>query len=627
MSIAASSRKMSELFVKAAEEAGASDPEKIEEMVNDAARGQRSIIDDLLDSQLVNEETLLGDLSDKLGMEYIGELSPKNGRRLKQVCPARVAIKHRLLPLWVGTEPPVDEDEEGLDGTKPEDDAVEAASESGAEPEAEEGMAGAENGDEPEGPPKQERLCIATYDPFNLLARQAASQGIDLPIEWTMASRKRIISGIQKLYGVGANTFEEILAGREGAEEWADEKEEKTQLDEEDEEASVVNFVNQLIREALEQRATDIHVEPLENTLRVRYRIDGLLQDVPLPENIKALQAMVIARLKIMSRLDIAERRLPQDGRIALEMEGSPIDVRVATIPTVEGESVSLRLLNQQKFTLDKLGMIPKIRRTMDALLKMSNGIILITGPTGSGKSTSLYTFLSVLNSLDTRIVTIEDPVENKLEGVMQIAVKPEIDLTFARGLRSILRGDPNIVMIGEMRDLETAEIAVRASLTGHLVFSTLHTNDSIGGISRLIDMGVEPFLVSASVRAFLAQRLVRRLCRHCRQPVVIPDEEKDAVGFPLDLEGQAYSANPVGCDRCHHTGFNGRLAIYEICVLSKQIQDLIVRRATEGEILKQAISEGFIDMRDYGYWKVMEGETTLEEVLSATTTEFEMAD
>jgi general secretion pathway protein E len=616
MSIAAISRKTSGLFVQAAEVAGAPDPEKIEEIVNAAAKGQRSIIDDVLDSQLVNEEVFLGDLSEKLAMPWLTEINPKNGRRLKQVCPAQVAIKHRLLPLWVGTEPPKDEDEEGLDATT-EEDGVTQQNNSDAENIAAEAAASA----------RPERLCIATYDPFGLLARQAASQGIDLPIEWTMASRTRIINGIQKLYGVGANTFDAILAGREGADEWSDEKEEKTDLDEDDEEASVVNFVNQLIREALDQRATDIHVEPLENTLRVRYRVDGLLQDVPLPENIKALQSMVIARLKIMSRLDIAERRLPQDGRISLEMEGDAIDVRVATIPTVEGESVSLRLLNQQKFTMDKLGMIPKIRKTMDSLLKMSNGIVLITGPTGSGKSTSLYTFLTVLNSVDTRIVTIEDPVENKLEGVMQIAVKPEIDLTFGRGLRSILRGDPNIVMIGEMRDLETAEIAVRASLTGHLVFSTLHTNDAIGGISRLVDMGVEPFLVSASVRAFLAQRLVRRICKYCREPAEMSAAEKQAISFPEDLPGEAYEANLVGCDRCHHTGFNGRLAIFEICVLSKEIQELIVQRASVSDILKQAVGEGFINMREYGFWKVMEGETTLQEVVSATTTEFTMVD
>ncbi len=284
-----------------------------------------------------------------------------------------------------------------------------------------------------------------------------------------------------------------------------------------------------------------------------------MLIDVPVPENIRQLQASVIARLKIMSRLDIAERRLPQDGRINLTLEDQSIDVRVATIPTVEGESVSLRLLNQEKFNLDRLGMTKDARGKVERLLAMSNGIILITGPTGSGKSTTLYTFLSELNKLETRIMTVEDPVENKLDGVMQIAVKPEIDLTFARALRSILRGDPNIVMIGEMRDLETAEIAVRASLTGHLVFSTLHTNDAIGGISRLTDMGVEPFLVAASVRAFLAQRLVRRLCPTCRLPAKYQPEVLEQYQVPLrargtDLHGAVRWLRPVPPQRLPRT-------------------------------------------------------------------------
>jgi type II secretory ATPase GspE/PulE/Tfp pilus assembly ATPase PilB-like protein len=404
-------------------------------------------------------------------------------------------------------------------------------------------------------------------------------------------------------------------------------REEVTVLDEEDDEASVVKFVNTIIRQALQQRATDIHVEPLENSLRVRYRIDGRLQEVPVPENIKALQSMVIARLKIMSRLDIAERRLPQDGRIGLELEGNSIDVRVATIPTVEGEQVSLRLLNQQKFSIERLGFMPHVKNTITSLLKMSNGIILITGPTGSGKSTSLYAFLSELNSPHRRIVTIEDPVENKLEGVMQIAVKPEINLTFAAGLRSILRADPNVVMLGEMRDLETAEIAVRAALTGHLVFSTLHTNDAIAGVTRLIDMGVEPFLVSASVRAFLAQRLVRRLCRHCRLPVYHDAEYLHSIGYPANSGATVYGVNDRGCDHCNHTGVFGRLSIYEIAVLTPTLQDLIVKRATEAELRDQAKLEGFIPMRQYGFMKVMEGDVSIEEVISVTSVDLKMVE
>ena len=339
-----------------------------------------------------------------------------------------------------------------------------------------------------------------------------------------------------------------------------------------------------------------------------------------MPENIKALQSSVIARLKIMSRLDIAERRLPQDGRINLQFEGQTIDVRVATVPTVEGESVSLRLLNQQKFNVDRLGMEPFVREKIESLLHLPNGIILITGPTGSGKSTSLYSFLSEINRPDQRIVTIEDPVENKLPGVMQIAVKSDIGLTFAAGLRSILRADPNIVMIGEIRDLETAEIAIRASLTGHLVFSTLHTNDALGGISRLIDMGVEPFLVSAAVRAFLAQRLVRRLCDACKTPREVSDDDRRELGIPMNLEGQAYDAN--GCDRCRNTGFTGRLAIYEVVVLGNEMQEMVAHAAPAPEIRAQAVKDGYIPMRGYGWYKVMQGLTTMEEVISVTATD-----
>jgi general secretion pathway protein E len=281
-------------------------------------------------------------------------------------------------------------------------------------------------------------------------------------------------------------------------------------------------------------------------------------------------------------------------------------------VPTVEGESVSLRLLNQEKFNLAKLQMEAFVQKKIESLLHLPNGIILITGPTGSGKSTSLYSFLSEVNHPERRIVTVEDPVENKLTGVMQIAVKNEIGLTFANALRSILRADPNIVMIGEIRDLETAEIAIRASLTGHLVFSTLHTNDALGGISRLVDMGVEPFLVSAAVRAFLAQRLVRRLCPHCKIPRDVSEQDRRDLGIPLHIPGQAYS--PKGCDRCRTTGFSG--------LITQQMQELVAHRAQSAELRAQAVRDGYIPMRDYGWYKVMKGDTTIEEVISVTSSD-----
>jgi type II secretory ATPase GspE/PulE/Tfp pilus assembly ATPase PilB-like protein len=423
---------------------------------------------------------------------------------------------------------------------------------------------------------------------------------------------------LQALYGVGADTFEDLLKGREST--GAENADEASVIDVENADASVVKFVNQIIREALAQRATDIHVEPQPESLRIRYRVDGILHEVPVPENIKQLQSSVIARIKIMSKLDVAERRLPQDGRINLKTDGQFIDVRVACIPSVEGESLSMRLLGQERFTLGKLGLSEDYRQKIDALLKKPNGIVLVTGPTGSGKSTTLYTFLSELNKVERRIVTIEDPVENKLAGIVQIAVKPEIGLTFAAGLRSILRGDPNVVMIGEMRDLETAEIAVRASLTGHLVFSTLHTNDSLGGITRLVEMGIEPFLVGSSLRALIAQRLVRALCEHCRRPAKHDWDGLKTYGLILNSSDRLYSAAPSGCKACNGTGYRGRLAIYEIALLSPAMAHLVTKRASEAEMMKQARAEGFVTMREYGWRKVKEGQTSVEEVLRVTS-------
>lgn len=567
---------MIELLIEPARNTGCANLEGLSEVIDIAAAGQRSPVDDILDASLVDEEPYMRTLCERLGMVWLSEIpAPEEPLPLRKICGPQVALRHRLLPVeFEGSEE---------HGTR--------------------------------------RLVIATYDPFNLAGRQAAVQAVEMPITWRMASRRRVHDALRRLYGVGADTFERILEGRDLDYENLEMKDEASVIDEdEDEEASVVKFVNQIIREALEQRATDIHVEPLADNLRIRYRVDGVLVDIAVPENIKALQSSVIARLKIMSRLDIAERRLPQDGRINLSFEGNAIDVRVATVPTVEGESVSLRLLNQQRFNIGLLSMESSIQRKIERLLKLSNGIILVTGPTGSGKSTSLYSFLSEVNAPETRIVTIEDPVENKLDGVMQIAVKSEIGLTFASGLRSILRADPDIVMIGEIRDLETAEIAIRASLTGHLVFSTLHTNDALGGISRLIDMGVEPFLLSAAVRAFLAQRLVRRLCETCRRPISLTDLEKEKLGIPADIPGTAYEA--VGCDHCRKTGFSGRLAIFEIVLLTTPMQDLIAHGARASEIKQEAIREGYLPMREYGWRKVMQGATTIEEVISVTSSD-----
>jgi general secretion pathway protein E/type IV pilus assembly protein PilB len=581
---------MKDLFLECAREAECESEERLSEVLDEAAFQQTSLVDDVLDTRLLNEEQFLENLSKRLNIRWEEDLERDDTkpRQLRELCSAQVALKHRLLPVFF--DDPNAEDDEFAG-----DDAERKSTGSG-------------------------KLEIATYDPFNLTARQAASQNIKVPIQWRMASRTRIVEGLQSLYGVGADTFEQLLAGRDLTEDTLDMRQDVNILDDDDDEASVVKFVNQILREALDQRATDIHVEPQEHDLRIRYRVDGKLVDVPVPENIKALQSMVVARLKIMSQLDIAERRLPQDGRINLQIEGKSIDVRVATIPTVQGEQVSLRLLGAENFNLNKLSLDPGIEGVFNKLLDLSNGVVLLTGPTGCGKSTTLYTFLSCLNKSDTRIVTVEDPVENKLGGVMQVAVKPEINLTFANGLRSFLRADPDIIMVGEIRDIETAEIAIRAALTGHLVFSTLHTNNAIGGISRLVDMGLEPFLVSASVRAFIAQRLVRKLCPKCRQETSYAPEYLRSVEFPTQHGGAFYK--PGGCQECRHSGYKGRMAIYEVCLLTAPVQELVTAGRPDSAIHEQAIKDGFVPMREYGYNKVMQGETTLEEVVSVTTTE-----
>ncbi len=560
-------KQLKEVFRECAVFSGCDDIENLTKAIGDAARQQRSAIDELLDQGLVKEVEFFRHLADRLDMPLMDDLikAQVNIKDLRKTCSARLALTQRLLPL---------------DLVKKEGEKT--------------------------------YLILATYDPFDLLKAQAVQHQLDLPVQWVLASRKKIFDGLQALYGVGGDTLEKLLSGRDVDLDVLELHEEINVLDEVDDEASVVRFVNQFIRGALEQRATDIHVEPLPDDLRIRYRIDGVLQDVLVPENIKSLQPAVIARLKVMASLDIAEKRMPQDGRIHLESDGQGVDVRVATVPTVEGESVSLRLLMREAFDLERLEVLPHTREIVDSLLSLSNGIILLTGPTGCGKSTSLYCFLENLNVPGTRIVTVEDPVEHKLEGVMQIAVKPEINLTFAAGLRSILRSDPNVIMVGEIRDLETAQIAIRSALTGHLVFSTLHTNDAVGGIARLTDMGVEAFLVASSVRAFMAQRLVRRLCDKCKTP----GDEASYKG----QTGQVYRA--VGCEACRDTGYLGRLAIYEICVVTSQVEKLITSGASSSEILTQANKEGFVSLREYGWMKVFEGETTPEEVLLVTTTD-----
>src|SRR4051795_401419 len=474
---------------------------------------------------------------------------------------------------------------------------------------------------------KESSVVLATYDLFNSVGRQLATQLLKKPAEWVLVPRAHLLRAIKALYGVGAETFDEILKTNR-AFEFQHDGDAATDINADDPEASVVKFVNQVIREAIIERATDIHVEPLENDIRIRYRIDGILHEVAVPPQLRLLHSAIISRLKVMAHMDIAERRLPQDGRMNLQANNHELDVRVSTIPTVNGESISLRLISRggQQFGFERLDLSPKQEDVIRPLLAQPNGIILLTGPTGCGKSTSLYSFLSPINSVQRRIITIEEPVEYKLPGVLQMDVKPEIDFTFARGLRHILRQDPNVVMVGEIRDVETADISIRAAMTGHLVFSTLHTNDAVGGITRLLDMDVEPFLLASVVKSFIAQRLVRTICRECAEHVEYPPEYLAEIGFPVRELGTRFNRGR-GCDQCRQTGYQGRTAIYELCVITEPLRKLIMQKRDGGELKQCAIAEGMETLRQDGWRRVAQARTTVEEVVRVTQNDEVMAE
>ncbi len=461
-------------------------------------------------------------------------------------------------------------------------------------------------------------LRVVTRDPFRAGLTEAlrlASGG--RRIRFALALQSDLEKAIKRLYGVGGETIERMLD--DGRLEMSDEDDLlDADLADLDEEASVVKFVNQIIWEAYKDGATDIHMEPMEKDLRIRYRIDGLLVQTPVPASLKRFQSAIISRLKVMSNMDIAEKRLPQDGRIGLRIRGEEIDIRVSTMPTVYGESVSLRLLLRQStlFGMGKLGLVPEDVKKLDKIIHRPHGIVLVTGPTGSGKSTSLYTYLNTINSVDKRIITCEDPIEYEMAGINQIQMKPEIGLTFAVGLRHILRQDPDVIMIGEIRDKETSEIAIQAALTGHLVFSTLHTNDAASGFTRLLDMGVEPFLVASSIEAIVAQRLIRTLCPDCKRPKEMDRAYLREVQFPVHRmkEGTVYEA--VGCEACRNSGYRGRSGIYEILTVTDEIRQLVVSREPASRIRGVSTADGMTTLREDGWRKVLAGVTTIEEVL-----------
>jgi general secretion pathway protein E len=435
-----------------------------------------------------------------------------------------------------------------------------------------------------------------------------------------LSSKSAILSAINISYDFSRDSAEELVQNlEEDGGTIIEEIEQSADLLDDTSDAPIIKLVNHVISQSIKARASDIHIEPYQDSFKVRYRVDGILYDLLSPP--KWIQPALISRIKVMAKLNIAEKRLPQDGRFDVKVSNQDIDVRVSTIPTSFGERVVMRLLNKTTsvITLPELGISSGRLQQLEELVQAPNGIILVTGPTGSGKTTTLYAVLMTIKKPDINIITVEDPVEYQIEGISQIQVNPKIDLTFARGLRSIVRQDPDVILIGEIRDLETAEIAVQSALTGHLVFSTLHTNDSASAITRLVDLGVEPFLISSSISAVVAQRLVRMLCKECRQTYRPDDAALQQIGIDPQHMQQEVFYQARGCDHCFQTGYRGRTGIFEIMELNEELKSLILKTFDSNLIKKSARENGMITLRQDGIRKLTEGVTTIEEVFRVT--------
>jgi len=534
-----------------------------------AWQGGQGLEDAVLAVDGLTEETLLPAIADSLGVAYVtGEQLDPDTDLLSRV-PAKLLLTHRLLPLGE------------VDG----------------------------------------RIRVATPRLFDRRGLEALRLHTGQPVLPVLATTEAIQEMLAEHLGVGAATVQSLVKSS-GVEVLREDGSEGVDLAEAAEDASIIQFVNQVLMEAIEKRATDVHFEPFEKRLSVRYRVDGVLVEAAIPKEVARFQPAIVSRIKILSQLDIAEKRLPQDGRIRLKVGSRSVDVRVSIIPMLHGEAVVLRLLESggKMVKLEGLGMAGEHLALYQQVLEMPHGIVLVTGPTGSGKTTSLYAGLAEINTTDRKIITIEDPIEYHLEGVNQIQVSTKTGLTFAGGLRAILRHDPDVVLVGEIRDRETAEIAVQASLTGHLVFSTLHTNDAAGAVPRLIDMGVEPYLVASSLEMVVAQRLVRLICPDCK--TVMPDADQRPLRqrFNGELTGDIYIGE--GCKACTGTGYRGRRGIFEMMPMSEELRSLAVASASAREVRRQAINEGMKSLRDDGLRLVREGITTVEEVLRVTKDE-----
>ncbi len=514
----------------------------------------------------INEEELAHALATQLGLDYLPELPKEIPSDLMDRIPINFAKQFKLLPIK------------------------------------------RENGS----------ITVVTAEPLEVFALDDLRLILGCNVEVKVASYQRILPAINQVYtelGEGRDLEDEDLQSKE------EEDDGLIDILEGTDDAPIIRFVNNLLLRAVKERASDIHIEPMEKDLAVRLRIDGVLYEVTRPP--KAAQAAITSRIKIMGNLNIAEKRLPQDGRIRIKIAGKDIDIRLSSLPTSHGERLVMRLLDRSAvlLSMSSLGFLEKQYAIFQRLINQTHGIILVTGPTGSGKTTTLYSALSEINTPDKNLITIEDPVEYQLPGIGQIPVNSKIEMTFARGLRSILRQDPDVIMIGEIRDIETAEIAIQASLTGHLVFSTIHTNDAASTVTRMIDMGVEPFLVASSVIGIMAQRLVRLVCNQCKRPYVPSDEELRNIGLDRSqITGPFYAAE--GCPACMNKGYKGRMGIFELLPVEEEIQSMILASADVNQIKRKALSQGMLTLRMDGVEKILRGWTTVEEVLRVTQDE-----
>lgn len=561
--------KVSESYLsKVLEQCGLFSEEQIADLVEQTRTGESSITEVVVTNEYASEEAFLKSVADVMNMSFVRVGNEPIDAEVLDKLSTKTVFQYNVLPISF------------------------------------------ENG----------VLTVACKDPFDLGLVDTLRIASGARVKLALSSSADINKAVTSFYGVGADTVDRMMS--DGRYEVAPEEElSKTDLGQMDQEASIVKFVNQIIWEACEQGATDIHFEPMENELRIRYRIDGVLHQTPVPPQLNRFQAAIISRIKVMANMDIAEKRLPMDGRIGLRVGSEDIDIRVSTMPTVYGESVSLRLLQKSSefISLTELGLSDYERDVVKKIIHKPNGIVLVTGPTGSGKSTSLYAFLNEINQVDRRILTAEEPIEYEMEGINQLLVRPQIGLSFARALRSFLRQDPDIIMIGEIRDVETAEMAIQASLTGHLVFSTLHTNDAAGAFTRLLDMGVEPYLIASAVEAVIAQRLVRRLCPDCRREVAPDKDFLDEIGFPAGDHSEDRVFEPDGCEKCRDTGFRGRVGIFETLQATDTIESLVVTHSSTHIIKHKAIEQGMRTLREDGWAKVRAGVTSIEEVLRVT--------